>query len=375
MITDTSRDIVYLNPHEFYVALLVTKREGIKNVVSDLRIPIDSLSVLLELQKCQDIAILVSLTDEDITAAFAPLLTDLVNNPGTHIYPDISESIIHTIAECHPMAKSYQTLLFREISSNHTIIITTGGISVYKYKEYREVLWNNISEVKFDEELESFIFHEILTDYPPLRISKLDLINENAVDGFILTVTSLIIGFKSRNTFIKQMITGCSHNIEHGDIPMNSLHYYSSELVENGLQEEKYKIYWKLLLKSIERFFGVKIEKTEYSDYGTRNKVPLSYLAQYTRILICKYQVLKIVQSYISKDVPTSVKIDILIDRIWKIYNIQMIDWQFESILATEKQDIPERLTELITAKLLNQPLYSDSCLLYVKDLERICRN
>jgi hypothetical protein len=81
------------------------------------------------------------------------------------------------------------------------------------------------------------------------------------------------------------------------------------------------------------------------------------------------------VQSCISKDVPTSVKIDILIDRIWKIYNIQMIDWQFESILATEKQDIPERLTELITAKLLNQPLYSDSCLLYVKDLERICRN
>lgn len=94
-------------------------------------------------------------------------------------------------------------IYYRKESRNHTILITTAGISEYKYGECRELEWSEIGSARYDEENNryEFICNDELFD-KNIIIGKYDIIKWSDATPLVTSVLCSVIeiiaeGFRS----------------------------------------------------------------------------------------------------------------------------------------------------------------------------------
>lgn len=343
LLTDEQKEIIYVNPYEFYTLLLSETEE---------------LNVM-------DKSILVSLDDDSIIEAFTPSLSNLANGYDILLYSQISEEVLSKIKADHPILNFSRIIYYREISDAHSIAITTKGFSEYKDDRCREIYWTQISAVDYNHESKCFEFYD-KPDFHPLKISKYDLITCNEDIGVILLAfQSMIASIGCRNMIVEKFVENCTFDV--------------SELGPDGIDSTG-KVHWNNLSEMLERFFGIQVKKVDYENFGTKRKIRLSYLVYNTRRLIYKYQVQRIVNSYLNIDVLSDEALSVdnldfgkLIGVLNQVYNLKMDRWQFESLQDMNAQVSSSQIVELIATKLMFQPQGSDVNLLYSKELNKIC--
>lgn len=85
-------------------------------------------------------------------------------------------------------------IYYRKESRNHTILITTAGISEYKNGECRELEWNEIDSARYDEENNryEFICNDELFD-KNIIIGKYDMIKWSEATPLVTSVLCSVI--------------------------------------------------------------------------------------------------------------------------------------------------------------------------------------
>lgn len=183
------KEIIYVNPHEFYAAHQINRGDDIRKKASDLRIEEKKLSELVKLRNSRGKVLTSTLSDENVSEAIVPLLSAFANNYDTYLYPEIPENIVQTIKERYT---EQRLIFYRVISDKHSIAITSESITVINGKEDSYMGWDWMKKIEYNKESDCFIFYD--DDLDELRINKFDLIKENDdVYAIILAISSLII--------------------------------------------------------------------------------------------------------------------------------------------------------------------------------------
>lgn len=188
---------VYLNPLDLYIVQEFAADGADCKAIAETHCglyyeedEIRELFQVSQLFKIGEANITLLLDEINISNSIAALMYRVCN--GEDKSTGISKEQFEHLETRHPMLEvsdsfddedddedSYNcnVIYYRKESRNHTILITTAGISEYKYGECRELEWSDIDSVRYDEENNryEFICNDELFD-KNIIIGKYDMI-------------------------------------------------------------------------------------------------------------------------------------------------------------------------------------------------------
>lgn len=205
---------VYLNPLDLYIvqefAADGADCQAIAETYCGLFYEEDEIRELYQvsqLYKIGEANITLLLDEINISNAIKSLMYKICN--GEDKSTGISKEQFEHLETRHPMLEvsnsfddeddeedSYNcnVIYYRKESRNHTILITTAGISEYKDGECRELEWNEIDSARYDEENNryEFICNDELFD-KNIIIGKYDMIKWSEATPLVTSVLCSVI--------------------------------------------------------------------------------------------------------------------------------------------------------------------------------------
>lgn len=202
---------IYLNPLDLYIvqefAADGADCKAIAETYCGLFYEEDEIRELYQvsqLYKIGEANITLLLDEINISNAIKSLMYKICNGEDKSI--GISKEQFEHLETRHPMLEesdsfeyeedSYNcnVIYYRKESRNHTTLITTAGISEYKYGECRELEWNEIDSARYDEENNryEFICNDELFD-KNIIIGKYDMIKWSEATPLVTSVLCSVI--------------------------------------------------------------------------------------------------------------------------------------------------------------------------------------
>ena len=205
---------VYLNPIDLYIVQEFAADGADCKAIAETHCglfyeedEIRELYQVSQLYKIGEANITLLLDEINISNAIKSLMYKICN--GEDKSTGISKEQFDHLETRHPMLEvsdsfddedddedSYNcnVIYYRKESRNHTILITTSGISEYKYGECRELEWSDIDSARYDEENNryEFICNDELFDNN-IIIGKYDMIKWSEATPLVTSVLCSVI--------------------------------------------------------------------------------------------------------------------------------------------------------------------------------------
>ena len=202
---------VYLNPLDLYIVQeFAADGADCKAIAETYCVlfyeedEIRELYQVSQLYKIGEANITLLLDEINISNAIKSLMYKICNGEDKSI--GISKEQFEHLETRHPMLEESDSceyeedyyncnvIYYRKESRNHTILITTAGISEYKYGECRELEWNEIDSARYDEENNryEFICNDELFD-KNIIIGKYDMIKWSEATPLVTSVLCSMI--------------------------------------------------------------------------------------------------------------------------------------------------------------------------------------
>lgn len=206
------KEPVYLNPLDLYIVREFAADGADCKAIAETHCglyydedEIRELYQVAQLYKTGEANITLLLDDINISNAIAALMYRVCNGEDKSI--GISKEQFEQLETRHPMLEesdmvededkdSYNcnVIYYRKESRNHTILITTAGISEYEDGECRELEWSEIDSARYDEENNryEFICNDELFD-KNIIIGEYDLIKWSEATPLVTSVLCSVI--------------------------------------------------------------------------------------------------------------------------------------------------------------------------------------
>ena len=214
------KEPVYLNPLDLYIVREFAADGADCKAIAETHCglyydedEIRELYQVAQLYKTGETNITLLLDDINISNAITSLMYRICNGKDKSI--GISKEQFENLEIRHPMLEESDSLddededededkdedsyncnviYYRKVSRNHTILITTAGISEYKDGECRELEWNEIDSARYDEENSryEFICNDELFDNS-IIIGEYDMIKWSEATPLVTSVLCSVI--------------------------------------------------------------------------------------------------------------------------------------------------------------------------------------
>lgn len=205
------KEPVYLNPLDLYIvrefAADGADRKAIAETHCGLYYDEDEIRELYQvaqLYKTGEANITLLLDEINISNAIAALMYRVCNGEDKSI--GISKDQFEHLETRHPMLEesdlvededkdSYNcnVIYYRKESRNHTILITTAGISEYEDGECRELEWSEIDSARYDEENNRYEFISKIKYYDDIIIGEYAMIKWSEATPLVTSVLCSVI--------------------------------------------------------------------------------------------------------------------------------------------------------------------------------------
>lgn len=205
------KEPVYLNPLDLYIVREFAADGADCKAIAETHCglyydedEIRELYQVAQLYKTGEANITLLLDEINISNAIAALMYRVCNGEDKSI--GISKEQFEHLETRHPMLEvsdsfddededSYNcnVIYYRKESRNHTILITTAGISEYEDGECRELEWSEIDSARYDEENNRYEFICKIKYYDDIIIGEYAMIKWSEATPLVTSVLCSVI--------------------------------------------------------------------------------------------------------------------------------------------------------------------------------------